>query len=86
MQGLGEFFANIKNRHAKEVILRTQIVEIIRKHAKIDVSLDGMTFKGTRIILPKLSHTEKSQILLKKLSILAELKEKIQNRVITDIS
>lgn len=73
MFGISGFFKNIQNSFAKEVLLRSKIKEIIKKHTNIDIEIENLTCKNSLISIKKANPTILSVIFIKKIKILEDL-------------
>lgn len=84
MKGIGEFFARIQNAQAKEVFLRKSVQDALLAIG-IELEISAISFKGGDILLRGLSQTAKTQLFLKKTSLLRAISEKGLGRQVKDV-
>lgn len=84
MLGISGFFKNIQNSFTKEVVLRTTIKEVIKKHTGADIPIESISCKGESVALRNVNPSALSVIFIKKQKILEDLKNS-GIKVITDI-
>ncbi|MFA6554448.1 MAG: hypothetical protein WCS89_02975 [Candidatus Paceibacterota bacterium] len=84
MLGISGFFKNIQNSFTKEVVLRTTIKEIIKKHTGVDIPIESITCKGETVALKNVNQSALSVIFIKKQKILEDLKNS-GVKIITDV-
>ncbi len=85
MFGIGEFFKKIQGTFAKEVLLRDAIRQAVLHQTGGDVPIHSISFKSDAIILSNVSQSLKSVVYIKKRSILKEIAEKQNIKVLNDI-
>jgi len=73
MFGISGFFKNIQNTFTKEVVLRTTIKNIIKKHTEIDIPIENITYRNSIINLKNINSSALSVIFIKKTKILEDL-------------
>lgn len=85
MLGLSGFFKNIQNAFTKEIILRTEIKDVIKKQANIDTQIENISCKNGVITLKNLNSSALSTIFIKKTKILTSLKQDYKRDYLIDI-
>lgn len=85
MFGISGFFKNIKNAFTKEVVLRTDIRESIKRQTNIDVPIENITCKNGVVGIKGLNPSATSVIFIKKQKILEELQGKETTKFIKDV-
>ncbi len=85
MLSIGQFFKKIKNKHSREVFVRTVVGEVIQKHTQAHIPTESIVFSSDTIILQHISSAARSHIFIKKQAILKEIAERQDIKVISDI-
>lgn len=83
MFGISGFFKNIQNAFTKEVVLRMNIKEVIKKHTGAELPIENISCKNGVITLNKVNSAILSTVYIKKSKILVGLAD--LNIKITDI-
>lgn len=78
MKGIGQFFDKFNSGALKEIRKREWICEIIKEYTQQEIKIEDITFLN-KIIKIKGSSGLKSQILIKKNSILEKISSKISH-------
>lgn len=73
MFGISGFFKNIQNSFTKEVSLRINIKEVIKKHTGADLAIENISCKNGVIVLNKVNSAILSTVFIKKSKILSNL-------------
>lgn len=85
MYGIKEFFKKIQSKYTQELFIRTVIQETLQSYIHQKTPLDDIRIENTSITLQNSSPTVKSQLLIKKTKILAEINSKQTIRVFTEL-
>ncbi|MEK7641986.1 MAG: hypothetical protein AAB365_03280 [Patescibacteria group bacterium] len=85
MLKISEFFKRIQGKHSKELAVRSTVAEAIKKHARFDIPLEYIDFSSSTAILKGITAMQRSQIFIKKQTILSEINSQQSIRVVTDI-
>lgn len=72
MFGISGFFKNIQNAFTKEVALRMNIKEVIKKHTGIEIPIENIKCNNGTVHLNKTSSVVLSSVYIKKNKILAD--------------
>lgn len=72
MFGISSFFKNIQNAFTKEVFLRMNIKEVIKKHTGEDLPIENIVCKNGIVSINKTNSAVLSSIYIKKNKILAD--------------
>ncbi len=85
MIGFGDFFKKINNSFSKEIILRTTIKGVIKKHTNIEIPIEDISVKSNIVSFKKISQAARASIFIKKGVIIDELIRVNNLTNITDI-
>lgn len=84
MKSLAGFFNKFQGKVASQIQAYDLIIEIIRKHTKVDLEMKDIKISAGELIL-KTSSMIKNEIYIKKAPILKEIKQKVRGININDI-
>jgi len=85
MFGISGFFKNIQNAFTKEVVLRTEIKDVIKKCVGLELQIENISCKNGVITLKNLNSSASSAIFIKKNKILEMLKQEYKREYVRDI-
>ncbi|OHA17242.1 MAG: hypothetical protein A3C79_02890 [Candidatus Taylorbacteria bacterium RIFCSPHIGHO2_02_FULL_45_28] len=85
MLNISQFFKKIKGKYSKQIFIRSIVSETIQKHIGIVIPVDTISFSGRNVVINGISQTARSQIFIKKQTILQEINLKQNNEIISDI-
>ncbi len=85
MFSIADFFKRIQGVQAKEVFLRNAIKDSIKKHVGLEIPVEEIEVKSSTVNLKNVSSAARSAVFIKKGTILREINEIQQMRVITDV-
>ena len=85
MLGISGFFKNIQNAFTKEIVLRTEIKEVVKKCVGLDLQIENISCKNGVIILKNVNSSVSSAIFIKKTKILEILKRDYKREYVKDI-
>ena len=85
MLNIADLFKKVQNRQSKEVFFRTTIQEIINSQVHILIPIECIISKSDTIQFEGISSTARSQIYIKKQSIVAEINKRQQIKKVVDI-
>jgi hypothetical protein len=85
MFGISGFFKNIQNAFTKEVILRTEIKEVVKKCVGLDLQIENISCKNGVITLKNVNSSASSAVFIKKTKILEMLKRDYKREYVNDI-
>jgi len=85
MRGIGEFFKRIQNTRASGFFLQSAIVDIVKKITNISISPESIKISSSKVILNGISQAARSEIFIKRESILKEINNVAGKVKITEI-
>ena len=84
MKGISQFFDKYKNSAVREIQKRVIICEILQKEMGQEIPIEDILFSNG-IIKVKGNSVMKSQLFIKKINIISQLKKRLPNLKILDI-
>lgn len=85
MLGISGFFKNIQNTFTKEVVLRTEIKDVVKKCVGLDIQIENISCKNGVITLKNVNSSASSAIFIKKTKILESLRQDYKREYFKDI-
>ena len=86
MLKIGEFFKRIQGAFAKEVAFRMEVQRIVKEFTSLQVPIEAISMKSASIRLKNISQSARSEIYIKKKSILDSLNKAQDIYRVEDIS
>ncbi len=85
MLKISDFFKRIQNKYSQELYVRSVIQASLKKYINLEVPLESISFKSATIVLKGIPQVARSQIFIKKQTILDDIKANQDIRVVSDI-
>ncbi len=85
MLKISEFFKKIQNRHTKELFVRSVVRDSLKKIVNVEVPVEAISFKSSIAVLKDVSQSARSQIFIKKQTIIQEINSLQSIRIVEDI-
>lgn len=80
-----DFFKRIQNIHAKEILIRSLIKDVIKKHTNHEIPIESIKFSSGNIVLKGVNQSLRSVIFIKRTNIIQEINASQQIKRFYDI-
>ena len=85
MRSIAEFFKRIQSARTQDLFVRTVIQEVLKRRLSIDVPASALSFSSSTLIVSGISHAARSELFIKKESVLRDINSGQDIRQISDI-
>lgn len=86
MRSIADLFSKIKHLQAQKIAAHIVVQEVVKKHSKVELELGSISFRGSDLVIKKVSSAAKSQIFIKKRNIIEEIASKGLSQKVDDIA